>query len=313
MKIAFITSDRSSLKTLGLLQKYYPTVHFYLANSKTSGVDLEAEKLPLLVDGLNIPADPKSRTERHEQVFKKNQPNYKLFFNQIYPGKVSTENEEFAEPKGVHSEFSIDEINFIKYSREVGKYAIENSRLEITDYDFLLIQNSQLIMAEILDKQQNLFHSFTEQSKAIITLTFDLRQLHQNALTESRFIFVENSMIESVQDNWYLVKLNKDTAEVSLYIPYEMQDSEEYKSFLAQRVTAAFNRRFVSFKLEGFIGSYVTPADGYYAYKAKLRYSKGGALVPTYNLWSTEKMTAHLGQLLKNRLTGKKDLVEIGR
>lgn len=312
MKLAFITADRSSLKTLPLLQKYYSCVHFYFANSKTAGVDLEAEKLPLMVDGLNVPADASLRTPHQEQIFKKNYHNYKNFFNQIYPNKVNAEIEEVDSPKEDFLEFGIGEINFIKYSRELGKYAIENSRLEITEYDFLLIQNSQVIMAEVLEKQQNLFNSFTEQTKSIITLVFNLKNFHKAGAPNS-FIFVENSLIESVQDNWYLVKLNPETVEVSFYIPFEMQDSEDYKQFLSQRVSAVMNRRFVSFQLSDFIGSYVTPADGYYSYKAKLRYTKGGALVPTYNLWSTEKMTTHLSQLLKNRLANKKDQIENGR
>jgi hypothetical protein len=312
MKLAFITSDRSSLKTLPLLQKYYSDVHFYFGNSKTAGVDLEAEKLPMLVDGVHVSPDPAMRTPHQELVFKNNSQNYKNFFNQIYPTKVSAEIEDTNSSLHEFQESGISEINFIKYNRELGKYAIENSRLEITEYDFLLIQNSQAIMAEVLEKQQNLFNSFTEQTKSIITLVFNLKHFHKTG-TPNNFIFVENSMLDSVQDNWYLVKLNADTAEISFYIPYEMQESEDYRLFLSQRVLSAFNRRFVAFQLEEFIGSYVTPADGYYSYKAKLRHSKGGALVPTYNLWTTEKMTAHLSQLLKNRPTNKKEILENGR
>jgi len=312
MKLAFITADRSSLKTLPLLQKYYSQVHFYFANSKTAGVDLEAEKLPLLVDGLNVSPDASLRTPHQELVFKKNSQNYRNFFNQVYPTKVSAEIEDTNATVHEFQESGIGDINFIKYNRELGKYAIENSRLEITEYDFLLIQNSQAIMAEVLEKQQNLFNSFTEQSKSIITLVYNLRHFHKKG-TPNSFIFVENSLLESVQDNWYLVKINGDTAEISFYIPFEMQESEEYKMFLAQRVSSALNRRFVAFQLEDFIGSFVTPADGYYSYKAKLRHTKGGALVPTYNLWTTEKMTAHLSQLLKSRLSNKKDVLENGR
>lgn len=247
------------------------------------------------------------RTPQQEFVFKKNFQNYKTFFNQIYPAKVSAEIEDTNSDVHEFQESGIGEINFIKYNRELGKYAIENSRLEITEYDFLLIQNSQAIMAEVLEKQQNLFNSFTEQTKSIITLVFNLKHFHKTGSPNS-FIFVENSLLESVQDNWYLVKLGTDTAEVSFYIPYEMQESEEYKLFLSQRVAAALNRRFVAFQLEDFIGSYVTPADGYYSYKAKLRHSKGGALVPTYNLWTVEKMTSHLSQLLKSRMSNKKEV-----
>jgi hypothetical protein len=312
MKLAYITSDRSSLKTLPLLQKYYSNIHFYLVNPKTYGVDLEAEKLPILVDGLNISVDSSLRTPQQERIFKKNSVNYKNFFNQIYPPKVPTESEIYEEPKQGWQEFDVNEINFIKYNRELGKYAIENTKLEITEYDLLLVQNSQMIMAEILEKQQNLFNSFTEQSKSILTLVFNLERRHKQAATAANFIFVENSLLESVQDNWYLVKLNADTAEVSFYIPYEMQGSEDYKNFLAHRVSTALNSRLVAFNIGEFIGNYVTPADGYYTYKAKLRHSKGGALTPTYNLWSAEKITSHLSQTLKNKIAGKKESVKAG-
>jgi hypothetical protein len=91
-----------------------------------------------------------------------------------------------------------------------------------------------------------------------------------------------------------------------------MQDSEDYKNFLARRVSTALNKRFVSFSFDDYIGSYVTPADGYYTYKAKLRHSKGGALTPTYNLWSNEKITSHLSQILKARYAGKKESLKAG-
>jgi hypothetical protein len=287
-------------------------VHFYFVNSKTAGVDLEAEKLPLMVDGLNISAEEAMRTPAQEIAFKFNSMNYKNFFNQIYPVKVSVESEDYGEPKAGWQEFDVDEINFIKYNRDLNKYGIENTKLEITEYDFLLIQNSQLIMAEILEKQQNLFHSFTEQSKSILTLVFNLNRRHESVSANEDFIFVENSNLESVQDNWYLVKLGKDTAEVSFYIPLGMQNSEDYKNFLSHRVSTVLNRRFVAFRIEAFIGSYVTPADGYYAYKAKLRHTKGGALTPTYNLWSTEKITSHLNQILKSRYGLKKETLKAG-
>jgi hypothetical protein len=313
MKLAYIASDTSILKTLPVLQKYYSTVHFYFEDSIKGTLDLEVDNMPLLIDGVTIPNNSQLRTKRHQAVFKKSHLNYKNFFSQIYPSNIENDIENPTQVIPNYSRSNISDIGFIKYNRELNKYIIETAKQEIVEYDFILIENSQLIMAAILDKQQNLFHSLTEQTKTVLTLVFNFKNLHQSQQVIDNFILVENSLIDSVQDNWFLVQLKEKKIEISFYVPVEMQETEDYIAFLTKRVSTMLNNRFVSFKVEELVSHFFLPADGYYSYRAKLRNVKAGALIPTYTFWAKSKVQSHLNHLLKSKLNKKKDILENSR
>ena len=306
MKLAYLAANRSALKAFDVIQKYYSTVDFYLAEPNMANPELEADNLPLLLGHVLVPARHELRTSKHESVLKKNQKNYQALFDIIYPPKVMEETQIEVKQGSVHQEFDISDINFIKYNKDRSTYSIENSKTEIIEYDFVLIQNTQLIMASIVDRQQNLFHSFTEQSKVVLTLQFELKQLHKAPQENSNFIFIENGLVDSIQDNWYFIQMNSSMLEISFFIPMEMQSSEEYLQFLKERTLVMINRRFVSFKAGTCVGSYIVPTDGFYSYTAKLRNSKGGALVPAFSFWTKNKMQGHINQVLKNSVYTKR-------
>ena len=158
------------------------------------------------------------------------------------------------------------------------------------------------MMAAILDKQQSLFNSFTEQNKCWLNLKYKITSTHKNYQHDENFIFIENTNIQSVDDNWYVVNLDKDVLTVSFLVSYSMQRNIEYLEFLEKRISSLFNSKFISFSIVNLIESYVLPADGYFDYKAKLRSSKQAALVPSFYFWKKNKIQAYINNLFKQKI-----------
>lgn len=307
MRLAYLATDKSSVKTAALINKYYTSVDYYFIDSEPNSMDLEIDRLPIMAKNLCIPTEKALQTTQHQAVLKSISRNLNDFMNQIYVFKnLSIELVDTAE-KTNYRTFQMSDISFIKYNKEINKYTIENSQQEIIEYDYLLVENNQIIMNAILDKQQNLFLSFTEQTKVLLSLEFKIVNHHQSPQMPTDFIYVASHELKTTEDNWYVCRLEDHKIIISFYIPIEMHNSDSYTEFIVNRVNGIFNEVSDSFKLTEFIGKKISAIDGHYAYKAKLRQSKNGALIPTFTFWSHDKINHYLNQVLKskNKTTGE--------
>ena len=311
MKLAYIASDLSALESESVIAaQNYEVIHFYLADQKPMYKYKQIEDQHLLIDHLVIVPDDKIQTEAHKNAKKKIKSSWDAFLQNIYVGRNFGFIEETSNAVSTKEIFSIDDISFLKFSRDIGKYSIENTQKQIVDYDFLLIENNQFIMNSIIEKQQNLFFSFTEQSRCLLTLTYKIENTVACYQQPREFILIDNSEVNSTFDNWYIISTDKVTIKCSLYIPVQVQRTEEYLSFLNTRIQEMICRNLISVSKLTFIESSVAPVDGYYRYKAQLRNSRSGALVPKYFLWSETKRKGHLQNILKNKNNFKQILLE---
>ena len=149
-------------------------------------------------------------------------------------------------------------------------------------------------------------NSFTEQEKCWLTLVFEVKNLHKNKQLDKQFIFIENSNINSLDDNWYLADLAGNTLKISLLIPFEMQSNQDYIEFLNKRITEMINDRIVTLSIIKMLKSFTLPADGFFSYRAKLRQTRQTALVPGFYFWKQNKVNSYLNNLLKSK-TAKND------
>lgn len=311
MKLAYIASDLSALDNESVIAaQNYETIHFYIADQKPLYKYKEIENQHLLIDHLTVVPDEKLQTEAHKNIKKRIKPSWDSFLQNIYVGRNFNFVDEANSVKSSKEIFSIDDISYLKFSRDLGKYSIENSQKQIIDYDFLLIENNQFIMNSLIEKQQNLFFSFTEQSRCLLTLSYKIETTPAHFQHSREFILIDNSEVNSSFDNWYLVSTEKNVLKCSLYIPIQVQRTEEYLDFLNTRVQEMICRNLVSISKITFIETSVAPIDGYYRYKAQLRNSRSGALVPKYFMWSEVKRKGHLQNILKNKNNFKQILLE---
>ncbi|MGZ3692040.1 MAG: hypothetical protein ACXVAX_11085 [Pseudobdellovibrio sp.] len=306
MKMAYIASNLNVLDSLKSVEGSYNEIDVYLLENINRRTDIVIEELPKLVDGLTLSPDPDRLTEKQQTLSKKISVQNQNLLNSVYITKNISEREAPVNDSIKCRSLSVSDIVFIKYNREIKKISIENSQNEITDYDLLLIENNQFVMAGILDKQQNLFNSFTEQEKCWLTLVFETKNLHKNKQLDKHFIFIENSNISSLDDNWYLTERKGDLLQVALLIPFEMQNNQEYIEFLNKRITDMINERLVALNVVKLKETFVLPTDGYFSYRAKLRQTRQTALVPGFYFWKQNKINSYLNNLLKQK-TAKND------
>jgi len=306
MKLAYIASNLNVPDALKSVAGAYNEMDVYLLESIKKSTDLVIEELPKLVDSLTLSPAADQLTEKQKVLSKKISIQNQNLLNNIYVTKNTAEREAAVNENIKCNSLSVSDIIFIKYNRETKKINIENSKKEIVEYDLLLIENNQFVMAGILDKQQNLFNSFAEQEKCWLSLVFETKNLHKSKQLDKQFVFIENSNISSLDDNWYIAELEESTLKISLLIPFEMQHNQEYVEFLNKRITEMVNERFVSLNVVKLKETFVLPTDGYFSFKAKLRQTKQTALVPGFYFWKRNKVNAYLNNLLKQK-TPKND------
>ncbi len=306
MKLAYIASNLNVLNSLKSVEGGYTEIDVYLLDNIKNATNIVIEDLPKLADKLTLVPHTEQLTPKQKTIIKKISQQNQNLLNNIYSVKNITEREAGVTETTQCKKLAASDIIFIKYNREIKKISIENSNKEIIDYDLLLIENNQFAMAGILDKQQNLFNSFTEQEKCWINLVYETKNLHKHKQMNKDFIFIENANISSLDDNWYITQIENDTLKVSLLIPFEMQNDQDYIAFLNKRIMQMLNERFISFKVLKLVKNFVLPTDGYFTFKAKLRQSKQTALVPGFYFWNQNKMNGYLNNLLKQK-TAKND------
>ena len=311
MKLAYIASDSLALESESVISaQNYEIIHFYLADQKPIQKYKEIENQILLIDHLAVVPDEKNQTTAHKNVKKRIKPSLDSFLKNIYVGRNFNYIADSSKVSASKDIFSIHDISFLKFNRELGKYSIENSQKQIIEYDFLLIENNQFIMNLIIEKQQNLFFSFTEQSRCLLTLNFSVETNLPQFQTHREFILVDNSEVNSTFDNWYLISIDKNILKCSFNIPIEMQRNEDYLNFLINRTQEVLSRNLIAISKLTYLNSSVAPLDGYYRYKAQLRNSRSGALVPKYFLWSEDKRNGHLQNILKNKSNLKQIILD---
>jgi hypothetical protein len=311
MKLAYIASDLSALENESVIAaQNYETIHFYIADQKPFYKYKEIEQQHLLVEHLAVAPDGGLQTEAHKIAKKKIRPSWDNFLHNIYVGRNFNYVDEVSAVKSTKEIFAIEDISFLKFSRESGKYSIENTQKQIIDYDFLLIENNQFIMNSIIEKQQNLFFSFTEQSRCLLTLSYKFESSLDRYQQAREYVLIDSSEVNSSFDNWYLIYADSNIIKCSMYIPIQVQRTDEYLNFINLRVQDVIYRNLVSISKLTYIENSVSPVDGYYRYKAQLRNSRSAALVPKYFLWSESKRKGHLQNTLKNKNNFKQMLLE---
>lgn len=308
MRLAYIAMDRTAHKAHGMLEKHFSTVDFYLADSNSKTLNIDVAELPIMAANVCIPAGQPLRTVQHNLVMQELRPEYNTLLSNIYTRK-NLQNENLdAMPLTSGNIKNISDIHYISFNREKQKYFLECvGQAGAIEYDFLIVQDNQYVMSLLLDKQRDLFIRFTEQSKVILNFDFEVKHLAP-CLEAVDFIFVDNCQQKSIQDNWYICQLREDRISISVYIPLEMQSTADYIDFLAKRVSSVLNSRFDRFNIGLLLNKHILACDGYYSHRARLRYPKHGALIPTFTFWAQPKINNYLSLLVKAKNSKTKNL-----
>lgn len=305
MKIAYVATDLNALKVQSMIVGPYDELHYYLVQPQTRSVDVNIEAKPIIAEGLCIPAAADLQTRAHQKLLKKIKQHLTTWKKEIFQDhkvKSSKNNENFEKNvslKVIHH--STDEISYIRVNRLNSKYIFEINGSEQREYDLVLIENNQFVMAGIVDKQQNLFHSFTEQTKCLLTLNYDISRLHESLKESHEFLLVQNVEVESIDDNWFVVQEGPDRLAVTFYVPLQMSSKEKFIHFLQSRTQQMIEERFKTFKINDYLNHSLSIGNGFYSHKAKLRFTRNAMLVPSFKFWADSDIETYLKKIIQSK------------
>lgn len=306
MKIAYVATDLNALKVQSMIVGPYEELHYYLVQPQTQSVDVSIDDKPVMVEGLCIPAAVELQTQAHQKAVKKIQQHLAAWKREIfqdYKVKATKNNANFEKNTNLKVVLhAVDEISYIRVNRLNQKYIFEINGSEQREYDLILIENNQFVMAGIVEKQQNLFYSFTEQAKCLLTLNYDISRQHAHLVDQYEFLFVQNAEVESIDDNWFVVQESQDRLAVTFYVPLQMSVQDKYIRFMQERIHQMMSERFSStFKINDYLGHNLSIGNGFYSHKARLRFKKNAVLVPSFKFWSDHDIETYLKKLIQSK------------
>ncbi len=304
MKIAYVATDLNALKVQSMIVGPYEELHYYLVQPQTRSVDVCIEDKSILAAGLCIPASADLQTSIHLKVLKKIQSHlltWKKEIFQDYKVKATKQNAHFEKNTALKViQHATDEISYIRMNRLNQKYIFEINGSEQREYDLVLFENNQFVMAGIVEKQQNLFYSFTEQTKCLLTLDYHISRL-QNHPAVNEFLLVQNADVESIDDNWFVVQEGPERLAVTFYVPLQMSSNEQFVQFMQGRTKQMVETRFKTFRINEYIGHSLSIGNGFYSHKARLRFKKSAVLVPSFKFWSDADIETYLKKIIRSK------------
>lgn len=320
MKLAYIATDLNILKTQKTLGAHFAQIDYYLIQPGGRSVDVDISAKSILMDSVSIPADPYIRTPLQNRKYNQIESLYQAWKKQIFQKNDVRPHEPRKNLKSIITQAvagdpavvvrSADEISFMRLNRLNQKYVLELTKTQSEngidvsqlEYDLVLVENNQFVMSALVEKQQNLFHSFTEQSKCLLTFQFAPNYLQSEFASNEEFILIDNPSLKSIDDNWYIVQMSEEMISASFYVPLQMSSREDYREFLLERVRETLLKHLKTVKSLDLKNTYKSMTNGFYTHRASLRHKKNAALMPCFKFWSEDQCASYLNQIARYKV-----------
>jgi len=307
MKLAYLAFDKTALRTHSELAPYFSGIDTYLLNMQVEARDLDIFNLPIMTSHVFIPRDVGLQTIQHKLILKKIKSEYFFLKQNIFSGfKFSSE-----EPVIVsHSEkqlYNLSDIAAIIFNKVSKKYNIQTKDQNLIEYDYLIIEGHQLVSDSVQNKDQNIINKLQRQSAIILNLDFSAHYKWHKQHQYHEFIFVNNTEIRTVFDNWYFCRVSHDKVSVSLYIPFELHESEDFLNFVTARTHKLFSQTLEPFNIssisEGLVCRSFSASDGFVIKNMTLRHAKNSAVFPSFSFWPQHKINDYIQNafVIKNK------------
>ena len=309
MKCAYFAFDKLALNTKNKLSENYSHIDYYLMKDEDPVCSESVDELEIMVSHLCISQNESLQTEFQKKYLRNISGIINTYKSNIYvskPSKIQQEvGQELQSNPAIMNVQLVDELLFIKWDRNLNKYCVENKQRQLVEYDFIIIENNQFLMSAIIDKQENLFFSFTEQTQYILNLEFQAVWKHVDINLEKTFILICDEDVNSIADNCFVLKISGNKINCLVQLPMPGIKNEDFLDFIRNKIETILHRKLFILKSLNFISAHSRPTDGFYKFKAQLRNSRFGALVPSYFLWNSSARDAHLNSVMKSRGTLK--------
>ncbi|MEK6627764.1 MAG: hypothetical protein AABY53_03990 [Bdellovibrionota bacterium] len=317
MKLAYLAYDKTALKALSMLEQYFSTIDIYLIEPELESSELDLLNLSVMALNVLIPHDAARQTMQHKLVLKKIKDEFaflkkNIFFTDNSSNAVFSEesNIEFDEEsigikKAKKQQFKLADISKIHFDSDINKYVIQmlghKQGQDNAEYDHLIIEGHQLTSSSVATKSKGLISKPQIQSHVVLNLQFEIQyKLHKQHL-HHEFIFIENTELKTIFDNWYLCSLQHNKMCISLLIPNEQYQSEEFLKFITYRVREVLCRSFNCFDIKELVARNISAADGFVMTKLKLNHTHFSTVFPSFAYWSQNRINDYIKNIFEKK------------
>jgi hypothetical protein len=314
MKLAYIAYDRTALKAHFVLEQHFERIDTFLVDSEKPIAQLDFADLPLMAHNTYIQHKNETQTQAHKKVLSRIQDEYSFFKNQIYANeKINHSDVKKLSPPAiarsvVKNIFPINELVGFSYNKKSYKHYFKTLKnAALLDYDYVIIQNHQLVTDALEGKEQNIFTTKGALQDVVLNINFSLKHKISSLSLDNECIYISNIELKSIFDNWYICQIGSEIINVSLLVPFKQYKDPKYFEFIQKRTARAMQLAFTSFEVGELLSHCIFATDGFSEQVIALNYKKSTALFPSFTYWSEDKINAYVntvffGKNLKNKI-----------
>ena len=303
MKLAYLGYDKTSFKTHNVLECYFDQIDSYLVDANLEANDLFFSKLQLIANNVCIPVDETLRTTQHKLVLKEIKNDYaglkkSISYNYDLPTVKQSKALDYKKKQMV-----LKDILSINFNKLTNKHEIQTKNFELLEYDYLIIQGHQLVADRIQDIKQNIINKIQVQTHLILNIEFTIKYKIDKQHLKQEFIFIENILLKTIFDNWYICGISQNKISLGLFIPYSQRSSVEFLDFITNRTQDLLNKSFTSFTIGEMLNRWESASDGFVSSKMALRYPRNSSVFPSFVFWTQNKINDYIQNLfvIKNK------------
>lgn len=300
MRAAYIGFDRNCCVTQKVLSNYFNEIDYYLISDNEDIDKVSIQNIPLLVDHLLIPNEENLRTTLHKENFKFLKNDWLEFKSQIstldhlnaQQNSLKSESirTEIKDDKPVKVQFlNSDQIEDVVFDRKANRVCLEINKQGISSYNFLFIEDHQIVSEAMTKYTKNVFNRAPKNSHIWFCAEFEyeLKKPREKKLSQSQFLFINDSLNQSILDNWFLIevknKKNQNILQVKQWVPYHQFKNQDFQKFIIERIEIILKDKIDLIQIKKFLNSYVCSVSGFRLNQAQLSQNKLSALLPSFN------------------------------
>lgn len=293
MKLAYIGYDLNCLKAQTALTRHFSEITFFLIEQREVVPALAFENIPVFADGIMIPRENELRTPKHLAIRKKIKKQYEEFKNELF-GELKTKKSELANgtSKASFQVESLSDVGDVFFDSKKAKVYIERKNRGTEEFDFMLIENHQMIAERLRDFKNSPLSGTTMNSHVwfSVQFNFELKSPREGVAVPHNLLLINNSDSESIIDNWYFCQLDKGLATIQQWVPFNQHANRDYQKFIIARTRAVIEQQLDYIQLRDQKDQYVDSTSGFCFKKASLANAKLSAEAPSFAFWSTDKI-----------------------
>ena len=181
-----------------------------------------------------------------------------LFKSSLHSARPGNYNKE-----GANNIYLSNQIKDMTIDQKSGQIKFEINQSNLLDYDHVLLENNDRIYEFVQRFCPKHFQTTEFVSFQFVGFKF----LMSDHLTNNYFWMVDDSLYDSIYDNFYFINAQNSHADVWTWIPEQQLKSSEYFRFISQRVRNRMEKKFdfISFSLTSkeFLTQPLNPASRY--------------------------------------------------